>query len=212
MRLAPFITSHMEAILTEWNAFSRTLMPAAPQMQASALRDHAAAILQAIAGDLSTVQTREARQQRSWGKGPQPLWETAAQTHAILRARSGFDISQLTAEYRALRASVLRLWMDECGAAPLHQDDLIRFNEAIDEALAESVMLFSVQVEQAPNLLLGIVGHDLRSPLQTIQMTASCLAAINAGEAVSEAAARLIRSDAQMQGKRRGTAVLICAI
>ena len=33
--------------------------------------------------------------------------ETAAHTHALLRAKSGFDINQLAAEYRALRASVL---------------------------------------------------------------------------------------------------------
>jgi hypothetical protein len=47
--------------------------------------------------------------------------ETAAQTYAVLRARGGFDISQLVAEYRALRASVVRLWID---AAPLDQTGL----------------------------------------------------------------------------------------
>ena len=40
--------------------------------------------------------------------------ETAAQTHAILRARSGFDINQLAGEYRALHSSVLRLWTEAC--------------------------------------------------------------------------------------------------
>ena len=40
--------------------------------------------------------------------------DTAAQTHAVLRAHSGFNIIQLVAEYRALRASVLRqskIWL-----------------------------------------------------------------------------------------------------
>lgn len=38
--------------------------------------------------------------------------ETAAQTHGILRARSGFEINQMASEYRALRASVLACgWM-----------------------------------------------------------------------------------------------------
>lgn len=65
---------------------------------------------------------------------------------------------------------------------------MIRFNEAIDQALAESVDFFSNQVDQARNLFLGMLGHDLRNPLQTIQVTASYLAALNAGANVSQAA------------------------
>jgi hypothetical protein len=64
---------------------------------------------------------------------------TAAQTHAILRARSGFDINQLASEYRALRASVLRLWTEAYQPGDINLEDVIRFNEAIDQALAESV-------------------------------------------------------------------------
>ena len=125
--------------------------------------------------------------------------ETAAQTHALLRAKSGFDIRQLAAEYRALRASVLSGWMDDCQPEAPHLDDIIRFNEAIDQALAESVDFFSAQVDQARNLLLGTLGHDMRTPLQSIQMTARYLAALNAGEKVSDAAARLINSGARMK-------------
>jgi signal transduction histidine kinase len=44
-----------------------------------------------------------------------------------------------------------------------------------------------------------MLGHDMRSPLQTIQMTASYLVALNAGEKVASAASRLIRSGARMQ-------------
>src|SRR5262249_7481232 len=125
--------------------------------------------------------------------------ETAAQTHAVLRAKSGFDINQLVAEYRALRASVLRLWIEAC---PLDQpgvEDVIRFNEAIDQAVTESVGHFHAQVERTRNLLLGMLGHDMRSPLNTILSTASYLAALKAGEQVSVSAARLIRSGAAMQ-------------
>jgi signal transduction histidine kinase len=87
-------------------------------------------------------------------------------------------------------------------AGPLDRtgvDDVIRFNEAIDQAVAESVGHFHAQVERARNLLLGIIGHDMRSPLQTVLATAWRLAALNAGEQVSEAADRLIRSGAAMQ-------------
>jgi hypothetical protein len=71
-------------------------------------------------------------------------------------ARSGFDINLLVAEYRALRASVLRLWID---ATPLDEqgvEDVIRFNEAIDQAIVESVghylgTLWEVLPSSGPN-------------------------------------------------------------
>jgi signal transduction histidine kinase len=200
-RLADFILQNMEAILAEWEAFAATLLPGAAGMTALALRDHAQYILEAVAKDLATPQTREAQSEKSKGRAPTLAGapETAAQTHAVLRARSGFDINQLVAEYRALRASVLRLWID---ARPLDRtgvEDIIRFNEAIDQAVAESVGHFHTQVERIRNLLLGMLGHDMRSPLNTILTTASYLAALNAGEQVSTSATRLIRSGAAMQ-------------
>ncbi|PRZ53034.1 hypothetical protein BX589_112207 [Paraburkholderia fungorum] len=201
MRLADFIVRNMETILVQWETFAATLLPAAVDMKSLALRDHAQQILHAVAKDLATAQSRQAQAEKSMGRAPVPVGapETAAQTHALLRARDGFDINQLAAEYRALRASVLRLWMDECQPDVTHADDAIRFNEAIDQALAESIQFFSAQVDQARNLLLGMLGHDMRSPLQTIQMTAQHLSAFNAGEQVSVAASRLIRSGARMQ-------------
>jgi signal transduction histidine kinase len=201
MRLADFISQGMEPILAQWEAFAATLLPAAANMESPGLRDHAEQILHAVAKDLWTWQTREAQREKSMGRGPTLIdaTETAAQTHALLRARAGFSINQLTAEYRALRASVLRLWVDDCAPEAADLDDMIRFNEAIDQALAESVAFFNAQAEQSRNLLLGMLGHDMRSPLQAIQVTASYLAALNAGERVSGAATRLIRSGARMQ-------------
>ena len=201
MRLSNFILEEMEAILAKWEAFAATQLPAAAYMDSRALRDHAQQILQAVAKDIATSQTRDAQAEKSMGRAPKPIdaTETAAQTHALLRARGGFDINQLAAEYRALRASVLRQWMDACSPESPDLDDIVRFNEAIDQAIAESIGFFSAQVDQARDLLLGMLGHDMRSPLQTIQMTATYLAALNAGEKVSDAASVLINSGARMK-------------
>jgi signal transduction histidine kinase len=200
MRLADFILRDMEAILVAWEAFAAVQLPAAKHMDSLSLRDHAREILQAVSKDLSTSQSREAQTAKSLGRAPVLIGapETAAQTHALLRARSGFDINQMAAEYRALRASVLRLWGDDSPPESTHLNDIIRFNEAIDQALVESVAFFSTQVDQSRNLFLGMLGHDLRNPLQTIQMTATYLAALNAGAKVSEAASRLINSGGHM--------------
>lgn len=201
MRLAEFIQNNMERILAEWEAFAATLIPAAETMTPLALRDHAQPILEAVAKDISTYQSREEQSEKSMGRAVKHPGapETAAQTHAVLRAQSGFDINQLVAEYRALRASVLRLWMD---ASPLDEpgvDEVIRFNEAIDQAIAESVGYFHAQVERHRNLFLGMLGHDMRNPLNAIVTTASYLAALSAGEQVSEAAEILIRSGTSMR-------------
>ncbi|MGZ9241943.1 MAG: histidine kinase dimerization/phospho-acceptor domain-containing protein, partial [Candidatus Binatia bacterium] len=201
MRLNDFILQDMETILTQWEAFAATRLPAAERMTPLALRDHARQVLEAVARDLSALQTKEAQAAKSMGRAPTVIDapETAAQTHAVLRARSGFDINQLAAEYRALRASVLRLWMEVCPPEDPCLEDIMRFNEAIDQALAESIGIFSAQVDQSRNLLLGMIGHDMRSPLATIQTTASYLTALNAGAKVSEAASWLILSGARLK-------------
>lgn len=201
MRLADFIVRDMEVILKEWEAFAASLLPTARGMTKAALRDHAEAILKAIAIDISTSQSAHAQLEKSKGRAPILIGapETAAQTHATLRAKGGFDINQMVSEYRALRAAVLRLWMDACRPNAPDLDDLIRFNEAIDQAITESVRFFNIQVEQARDLLLGMLGHDMRTPLSVVISTASYLAELNASHQVSEAAASLIRSGAAMQ-------------
>ncbi len=201
MRLHEFIVLELDTILSQWEEFAATQTPAASHMSQLELRNHAEPILLAIARDLQTPQTREQQAEKAMGRAPASAGapETAAQTHAVLRARIGFDICQLVAEYRALRASVLHLWLDQGHPDSSALDDVIRFNEAIDQALAESIGHFNGQVEQARNLLLGMLGHDMRSPLQAIQMTATQLAAINAGDEVTHAASVLIRSGARMQ-------------
>jgi signal transduction histidine kinase len=202
MRLGDFILGDMERILARWEAFAATRLPSAASMTSLELRDHAQQILEAIVADLSAPQTRDAQAAKSMGLAPAPFpaRETAAQIHAVLRAKNGYDIQQLASEYRALRASVLSLWMDACLPADPRLDDVIRFNEAIDQALAESVGHFSAQIEQSRNLLLGMLSHDMRTPLQTVQLTAEYLGQLNAGADVSDAARRLINSGSRLQG------------
>lgn len=201
MRLSQFIRENIEAILIEWEDFAGSLYPASAQMTSSALRDHAKEILAAIVADLSTEQTTDEQSEKSMGRAPKRVnaAETAAQTHAVLRAQSGMDINQLAAEYRALRASVLRLWEAAFSPGAEGLQDVIRFNEAIDQALAESIGFFSAQIDRSRDLLLGMLGHDMRNPLNAIVLTATSLAELNAGEEVSAAANSLIRSGASIK-------------
>lgn len=176
MRLADFILQNIEPILQQWEDFAKTLTPATDGMDAVQLRDHAEQMLRTIAADLKTAQTHEERMSKSRGQDPSLVGTTAAETHADIRHASGFTIGQMIAEYRALRTSVLALWMPpEELSKDQEIDDVIRFNEAIDQAIAESVVTYTNAVETARNVFLGILGHDLRSPLGAISLSAEVL-------------------------------------
>ena len=194
MRLADFILSNREPILAEWEAFARTCVPAGGPMDVTALRDHADQMLTVIATDLATPQGRLAQAEKAKGLAPadeDDAARTAAEEHGTGRARSGFTIGQMVAEYRALRASVIRLWTASEGALDASDiEDLTRFNEAIDQALAESVLRFNADVEQAKETFLAILGHDLRTPLGAISTSAEFL--LDAGDLDAEVQQRLL--------------------
>lgn len=165
-----FLIEHMDEILAEWETFAKTLTPAAATMDATALRDHAKQMLETIAKDIATDQTERQQTLKSKGLAPtSPGVATAAATHGVLRHQVGFDLSQLVAEFRALRASVLRLWVakEKFGDAD-NAYEIARFNEAIDQALAESVATYSEELARSREMFLGILGHDLRSPLGAV--------------------------------------------
>ena len=207
MKLAQFIQRNIERILEEWESFARTLLPAAASMSKTTLRDHARQILLAVATDMDTHQSEDEQKEKSRGQGPKPpagSAETAATTHGGLRHEGGFDLVQLVAEYRALRASVLRLWTKEGSAAgPQDLEDVIRFNEAIDQAIAESVARFADEISRTRDTFTAILGHDLRSPLGAIAMSAHNAASCELPETAARSILIIQRSAKVMQAMIR---------
>lgn len=176
MRLADFILEHLEPILQAWEDFARTLDTPGEDLDSVALRDHAEQMLRAIVSDLRTKQTRQEQIAKAQGLAPEEEHETAAEIHAITRLMAGFTIDQMVSEYRALRTSVVSQWMRQVkDGTPINVDDMIRFHEAIDQALAESIASYSRAVEASRNVFLGILGHDLRTPLGAILLGADVL-------------------------------------
>ena len=169
IRLSGFILGNMEAILQAWEDFARTIEPPALTMDDVELRDHASLMLKAIAADLKTPQTGFERTEKAQGRGPAGEDDTAAETHAEARLQARYSVEQLVSEYRALRSSVLHLWMSQTRLGmPTDMEDMTRFNEGIDQALAESVARYAQLVKQSENMFLAILGHDLRNPLGTV--------------------------------------------
>jgi len=195
LQLSGFINQHMDEIVAEWEAFAHTLLPAAATMTSLALRDQARPILQAIAKE---IQSDQVQNKSSEG--------TAATTHGARRHLSGFNLLQLGSEYRALRASVIKLWRSHL--AKEHHgalDDLTRFNESVDQALAESIASYADELGRSRDTFLAILGHDLRSPLTAVSMSGHYLsrAGLLGGKQELQAVARIQRGAAKMDAMIR---------
>lgn len=191
MRLSQFILLNMEPILQEWENFARSLGPVTATMDTVGLRDHAELMLRELVADLETPQNRLQQQAKSLGNAPQRAANqapAAATSHGATRAEEGFSLEQMVAEYRALRASVLRLWAN---VQPTPDEssfqELMRFNEAIDEALAASIKYYSDTVDQMGvtktrqrmetlGTLSAGLGHDMVNVLMPMRACVSALA------------------------------------
>ena len=192
MRLAKFILANVEPILAEWEAFAATL-PSGANMTKLALRDHAQAILLASARDMEANQSLAQQADKSKGEGGADTTESdqldiASEQHAEERVGAGFNIIEVVSEYRALRASVLRLWSKSFVQPDLEDiDDITRFNETIDQSLAEAVESYTERLNRSRQLFLAILGHDLRNPLTAIRMSAQLVSRTNADKQSIEA-------------------------
>jgi signal transduction histidine kinase/ActR/RegA family two-component response regulator len=200
VRLADFIIDQLDAILTEWESFARMREPAAVSMTSKELRNHVAVMLRSITDDLRLPQTSDAQLATSRGAGPRTIETEAGERHGIARLESRFSIEQLVAEYRALRASVLRLWSGS-NKSPLATDieDITRFNEAIDQLLAASVLSFAQAARQSAaneqrrrDEFLAMLAHELRNPLAPISAAATLLKMAESNEATIVNASNII--------------------
>lgn len=198
MRLAEFILANIEPILAEWEAFARSLSPGV-DMTIVELRDDAGSILLATARDMQNRQSLEQQESKSKGDGgasgaASDRLDIASDMHGVERVSSGFHITDVVSEYRALRASVLRLWRKSLPQPDLNDiDDLTRFNESLDQSLARGVASYSKRVDDSRQMFLAILGHDLRNPLSTIR-TAAYLVSLNNEDPQTASAVSMINN------------------
>jgi signal transduction histidine kinase len=171
MSLRAFIADHRDAIINDFGAFAKTLQPAGARMSNAELRDHAEEILTALLHEMMVAETSADWRESDETSGSRRM-EAAGKLHADARIRHGFTWRAVLAEFRALRANVLRRY-EQSGKEELR--GMRRFDEAIDEALTESMNRFAVQTDLFRDQFIGVLSHDLRTPLAAITGAAALL-------------------------------------
>ena len=173
--LSDFIRHHHPELVAHFEAFARTFSAVAAHMTSAELQDHCEELLTAIVADMESPQTDRQQADKSVGLGLAGAMETSGLLHAEARILHRFNLAQVLAEFRALRASVLASYDTDNG--PVDLIGIRRFNEAVDEAMTISMVRFSDRVETYRDQFIGVLGHDLRTPLSAITAAAGALSA-----------------------------------
>ncbi|SDC95599.1 sensor histidine kinase [Paraburkholderia lycopersici] len=197
MTLSDFIEADLDGLIADWTEYARAISPKDSQLDDTQLRNSARELLTGIAADIRARQTDAQQHAKSHGErsDPNSAFNQIGRGHADDRQAHGFEINALVAEYRALRASVLRRWQQTCRLDSAAFQEMIRFNEAVDQMVAVSVRQFAQSTEHIRDLFAGVLAHDMRSPVGAILNSAHVLLRDeNLSPTSTRAAANLQRS------------------
>jgi len=175
--LSKFIRHHKNRIVDEWLREAAAL-PSAHALHVDAVRDHIPEFLDHLAesierGDLTAV-----------------TMQAIPNLHAATRVREGYDLRQVMSEYRLLRSVILRVYSEEGDISTESRPKLTplsTMNAALDIAIADAVDQFAVDQGHARDMFIGMLGHDLRDPLNAIAFASQSM--LDRGDALDAATA-----------------------
>lgn len=101
-----------------------------------------------------------------------PILETAAR-HGAQRVSLRIPLAYLVDEYSILRRLLTQL-IRETGRA-VDPDEVEQLHAALDAAIIRSVTAYVASIDTARDRMIGIVGHDLRNPVNAIALGAEAL-------------------------------------
>lgn len=162
---ARLLRENRQRILEEWLVAAMRL-PSAYNLPVPAIRDHVPEILDKLADAVER------------GEATSLALEGLANLHAALRAREGYDLRQVVAEYRTLRRVILDV-LAASGSLPAEArealDPVALMNAAMDSAISDAVDQYAVERDRLREMFISMLGHDLRDPLNGIAVGAQLL-------------------------------------
>lgn len=81
----------------------------------------------------------------------------------------------MISEFRALRASVIKLWRTEWTKIDDVLPDLLRFNEAIDQIMTESLSRFVENFNHSKSQIIEVLVNNIHDPLLATHKSAQLL-------------------------------------
>jgi signal transduction histidine kinase len=192
-----FLRQERDRIMSEWERSIREA-PHPISLEDSALRNDLPEFIDALA---------------SWVKSEEEpaggILRDVPARHAKQRLKNAYELAQVISEFRVLRVTILRLLLQaeavERARPDLHDDtetrvvELARLHAGLDQAISDSVESFVKEREAIRERFIGVLGHDLRTPLSSILMTADHM--LRSGRlqpGLDKAAGRIARSAARM--------------
>src|SRR5277367_2172761 len=194
MHLSEFINLNSERIVRDWEDFAKTLA-SGEHLPRWILRDHASAILTFITQEMETAH----RMQEQTKTTAEDALQRVSAAHAALRVESGFDLAEVIAEYRSLGRCVLTMWRaSEPADFSRGAEEITEFVKVLDESLGAAVSAYEQRETQYRDLFLGILGHDLRNPINAISFSAINLASSDLDETQRLSLTRILNSTARL--------------
>ena len=203
--LADLLVAHKEAILRLWASRVRSdaHIPQTDELSESRLRDHLPVILDEIAEILHHNADPE-RAGRSVARSGTTL------AHAHQRFDDDYDLKATLRELAVLRVVIIEYCDSQ--RLVLQVDASVTLHAAIDQVMATSALemerLRMTSLREKSNALaseaelrerfMGILGHDLRSPLQTVQLGVEAIINLTKDVAIVKLAQRVGANGARM--------------
>lgn len=185
--VAKFIRGNKREICDQWEASVLQALPDLHSLSRGALVDHLPEVLDGLADWLEGCKESAERS-----------FAALAEGHALQRLGFGITLETLSCEYSILRQTILTSLL-VVEASPDVRQSLVRLNVALDQAIWQSVRRYTGQRDEIRERFIGILAHDLRSPLNTVVLSAQALLrSENAGSLELKIAAAIVRAAARM--------------
>ncbi len=131
----------------------------------------------------------------------QRAYEQIINGHALQRLGFGVSLSTLLEEYAALRQVLLAHLLRATPEASL-RDELPELDRTLEVAIAGSVRTFAARRDELREQFVGVLGHDLRGPLQALSIGAEAiLRRPDCGDPGHARAAAAIQRSARRMGR-----------